>query len=380
MVKFFIRLDIVFIAVKSYGNPFTAFKAVRKLNTFRRGSQGGSGTKKIVKVGNRYFWRLYVPGWPSTAFSNYITTELNRIIPVKKKVNRFKNIFIAITKKCYLQCEHCYEWESHNKREVLTLDDLKDITNIVQEAGTSLIQISGGEPLLRKREMVNILKAAEKGTDFWMLTSGYQFTADTAQDLKNAGLTGASISLENYVPSCHNTFRGNEKAFEWVERAVKNCIDAGIVVNLSLCATKSFSTRENLEKYLALAEKWGVAFILLLEPRDVGHYNGQDVGLTAEQYKILEEFFVEMNNKPQNRNSPIVHYNGYCQRRTGCSASGDQSLYIDADGNIQACPFCKGVKGNILTDGLEKPAERLLSTGCHVFEQTHKAAQSLLVR
>ena len=88
--------------------------------------------------------------------------------------------FVAITKKCPLACEHCFEWDNLNKREKLSLSDLKKIVYSLQEKKIAQIHFSGGEPMLRVQDMLEVLQTAKPGTDFWVITSGYNFTAENA--------------------------------------------------------------------------------------------------------------------------------------------------------------------------------------------------------
>ena len=112
----------------------------------------------------------------------------------------------------------------------------------------------------------------------------------------------------------------------------------------------------------------GVSFIQVLEPKAVGHYKGKNVRLEPEHEKILEDFFLKMNNDKQYREFPIICYHGYYQRKVGCFGAGNRSLYVDTDGNIMACPFCRTKTGNALTEDLDLAVENLLAAGCQRFE------------
>lgn len=82
----------------------------------------------------------------------------------------------------------------------------------------------------------------------------------------------------------------------------------------------------------------------------------------------MEKFYLEMNYDMKYREHPIVIYHGYYQRRVGCFASGNRSLYVDTDGDIHACPFCQAKTGNVLTGDLDDSIAKLRNTGCHKFD------------
>jgi MoaA/NifB/PqqE/SkfB family radical SAM enzyme len=120
--------------------------------------------------------------------------------------------------------------------------------------------------------------------------------------------------------------------------------------------------------YADLAKSMGVSFIQILEPRAVGHYKDKDVSLSEEQEKILDEFYFKMNYDKKYIKYPIVSYPGCHQRKIGCFASGNRSLYIDTDGDLHACPFCQTKMGKALSDKLDESIERMRDHGCHQFK------------
>ncbi len=366
--EFIVRLHMGRIAFRHFKNPFVLFRTLRKLDQLRRQVLGDNRLKKIAKVDGKYYWDLYTPGCPSVAFTRYIEGEIHRFLPLKRSGNRFTNVFLAITKKCSLRCEHCYEWESLNKKEVMGLEDLKLVTAQLQEQGIGQIQFSGGEPLLRIKDLNEVMQSAKKTTEFWINTSGHKFTHQNAYRLKEHGLTGATISLDHFEENHHNLFRGNPKSYDWAISATKNAQKEGIVTGLSLCATKSFVTEDNLMNYLKLAKRMGVSFVQILEPRAVGHYQGHCVDLNPTHLKILENFYRLVNYDPKFKNYPIVTYHGFHQRRVGCFASGNRSFYVDTNGDIHACPFCQKKSGSALSPEFKNSITSLKKAGCHAFD------------
>ena len=99
-------------------------------------------------------------------------------------------------------------------------------------------------------------------------------------------------------------------------------------------------------------KKLNVAFVQLLEPKAVGHYEGKDVLLTNDHLDVLNKFYLEMNFNPAFEDFPIIVYHGYHQRTVGCLSGGNRMLYIDSEGYINACPFCHTKNWNI-KDALE---------------------------
>jgi len=303
---------------------------------------------------------------PSQAFDDYHLAELNRIAPFRHQPFGFKYVIIAITKKCALRCEHCFEWDALNQKEKVTVADLQAMVQQFQELGLAQLQFSGGEPLLRMPALLSILQTARPGTDFWVITSGHLLTLENVCALKQAGLTGVTISLDHINPHLHNQFRGFADAYDWVEIATANASQAGLIIGLSLCATKAFVTEENLMQYAQLARRLGAAFIQLLEPKAVGHYAEQVVGLPVAQQKILEEFYQKLNYDPAYQHLPMVVYYDYQRRRAGCAGAADRHVYVDTNGQLHACPFCQKPAGSVLDNDLKHTLHNLRQAGCPV--------------
>jgi MoaA/NifB/PqqE/SkfB family radical SAM enzyme len=362
-----ISLTILFLAIRQIRNPFTAYGILAGIKKRRRRVHGFTKITKYFKSQGRYFFSENIPGWPSDAFNAFIRGEILRLDRSYREHAPLHTVIFAITSRCPLQCKHCFEWNNISAKDSMSADDLKNILKKLQELGLHHIQLSGGEPLTRFEDLKSLLISAKKGIDFWLLTSGFGFTHEKAVLLKKAGLVGANISLDHWDADTHNEFRGNGKSFDWAREAVRNCKKARLVTCLSLCASRSFVSEENIWKFYDLAKEWGVGFVLILEPRAVGHFLHQDVSLKEDHIRILENFYQQGNASARYNNYPIIMYPGYHQRRVGCFGAGNRYLYIDSNGDIHACPFCQRKAGNAKYDSLIPVINRLRNAGCHEF-------------
>lgn len=339
-IRYRLRLHILLLALQGYRSLSKALKAVLQMRRFTR-EVYGTAEVKLVRVGRQYFFSYYTPGYPSRAFDDYIRSELNRYIPLPQKTGALTNVLFAITRRCPLQCEHCFEWDHLGQEEAFTLEGLKEVIMHYQREGVMQFHLSGGEPLVRFSDLEALLSWADKRSEFWILTSGLNLTCENARRLKEAGATGVVVSLDHFDAGAHNAFRGSVHAHGWAVDAIRNAQEAGMVVAVSVCATRSFTTPENLLHYAEYVHALGVSFIQVLEPRAVGHYKGRKVALDRQQLGVLEDFFRTLNFDARYKAYPIVLYHGYYQRRVGCLAAGNRHLYIDSEGFVNACPFCQ---------------------------------------
>jgi MoaA/NifB/PqqE/SkfB family radical SAM enzyme len=358
---------ILRLAVSYFRNPLKGLKALTVIKQKRSKIQGIGQVSRFIRSGKRYFFADNFPGWPSRTFNNQFRSEIRRTMPESGLRVPPTTIFIAITSRCHLNCRHCYEWENLSPKETLSIDQLKTILVKVQDYGISHIQLSGGEPLLRIDDLAELVGFAADSADVWINTSGYGLSPETARKLKEAGLTGAEISLDHWEKVRHNAFRGNNNSFFHAGEAARNCLRQGILTSLSLCATPEFVTSPNLEKYTELAISWGVSFIRVLDIRKTDRFHGEETKLTPEQINMLEEYYLGSRSPGKPKDYPIVAYPGYHQRRTGCMGAGNRYLYIDPKGDIHACPFCRGAVGNAITGSLDDAISKLKKKGCHEF-------------
>jgi MoaA/NifB/PqqE/SkfB family radical SAM enzyme len=230
--------------------------------------------------------------------------------------------------------------------EKLSLTHLKSIVNQFEEKGISSVFLTGGEPLSRYDDLLELVRYVSRKCQVWIFTSGFGLTEKRCAELKKAGLIGALVSIDHFDESHHNEFRGHQTSFSKAVDGVKNAQKAGLLTALSVCITREFVSKKNLKAYMDFAKELGVAFVQFFEPRLEGKFEKNGELLSAKQVQLVEEFFLTFNDDPKNVEYPTIIYQGYHQRRKGCHGAGKRYLYIDSNGSINACPFCPNKIGN----------------------------------
>ena len=358
------------VAFRAYPQRRMAWSALREHIAVHLAYKNACHLTRAVRVNKQILLQMTFPRLGTEAMNVLIKNELHRQLPIPGHRPGLNVLVLAITKKCSLQCAHCFEWEALNGREQLSPGDVGTIIRKFQANGVASIELSGGEPLNRFDDLLQILHESNtQCTDFWLLTSGYRLLPQRAQALAEAGLVGLGLSLDHWDAAEHDRFRGLAGSFEWAKQAARNAQAAGLVVCLTLTAVREFCTADHLWAYARLARDWGVPFIRILEPRAVGHYAGQDVELRPADITVLEDFVRRIQRDPACRDYPAVDYYAAYQRQAGCSGAGQRFLYVDTDGDMHACPFCQNKCGSALCGSIEAGIGNLQkASGCHAYE------------
>ena len=101
-------------------------------------------------------------------------------------------------RRCNLACKYCNEYDDFSKP--VPTDTMFRRVDKLAALGTSVITISGGEPLLHP-ELDEIIRRIRKcGMITGLITNGYLLTAERIQKLNRAGLEWLQISIDNVTP------------------------------------------------------------------------------------------------------------------------------------------------------------------------------------
>jgi MoaA/NifB/PqqE/SkfB family radical SAM enzyme len=341
-----IKLRIFYLTCIVLKSPRKILKSYKLMATIRNNIWGGN-MKKIHRIGNQYYSNMYSPPWPSVGYDDYVKCEIKRYAAPLTATQQLSFVFLAITRKCPLRCEHCFEADNLNNKELFSKIELLKAVRLLQKEGALQFHFSGGEPMVRFKDLIEVIHYASKKSACWVATSGFNLTVENALLLKKAGCVGVIISIDHYIPELHNNFRHHPDSFRQAVQAVEAAKRAGLVTCLSVCTTKRFLDGNHLVPYMYFAKRLGVQFVQALEPKNVGNYDGKDVLLHPSHVKQLEKIFLDMNYSAEYKEFPTMLYHGYHQNRIGCFA-GSRSIYVDSIGDVHACPFCHTRSYNIL--------------------------------
>jgi MoaA/NifB/PqqE/SkfB family radical SAM enzyme len=123
-------------------------------------------------------WRMVAKGLMSTRHP-----VLAHLIPIRR---------------CNLDCAYCNEYDKTS--DPVPIEQLHHRLDLLAALGTTVITISGGEPLLHPELDEVIRRIRHHGMMAGMITNGYLLTAERIQRLNRAGLEHLQISIDNVTP------------------------------------------------------------------------------------------------------------------------------------------------------------------------------------
>jgi len=101
-------------------------------------------------------------------------------------------------RRCNLACGYCNEYDGSSKP--VPLDLMKKRLDKLAELGTSIVTISGGEPMMHPDLDLIIRHIRSHGMIAGLISNGYYFTPDRIKRLNDAGLEYLQISIDNVNP------------------------------------------------------------------------------------------------------------------------------------------------------------------------------------
>ena len=101
-------------------------------------------------------------------------------------------------RRCNLACAYCNEYDDFSKP--VATDVVISRINKLADLGTSIITLSGGEPLLHPDLDEIIVAMRRRGVMACMITNGYLLVPERVQRLNRAGLDHMQISIDNVMP------------------------------------------------------------------------------------------------------------------------------------------------------------------------------------
>ena len=137
---------------------------------------------------------------------------------------------ISITDLCNLRCRYCMPDGVCQKdhRDILSFEEIQEITSAAAELGIHKVRITGGEPLVRRGcvELCRMISGIPGIREVDLTTNGILLPR-YARDLKEAGVNRVNISLDTMDPEKYAYITGGGSLKDAMD-GIQAAFDAGL--------------------------------------------------------------------------------------------------------------------------------------------------------
>ena len=282
-------------------------------------------------------------------------TKMIRKSREKYQCNIPWTILIDPTSACNLHCTGCWAAEYGHQLN-LSYEKLDDIITQGEKLGTFFYMYTGGEPLVRKKDLIKI---CENHPDcyFNVFTNATLIDDEFCKEVVRVGNMAFSISLEGFEEV--NDGRRGDGDFEKVMKGMDLLKKYGIIFGTSICYTKANIDTVTSDKFLDMIIEKGVRFSWYFHYMPVG--NDADASLlpTAEQREYMYHRIREIRAGKGGKEIYVMDFQNDGEFVGGCIAGGRNYFHINANGDCEPCVFIHYSGANInevsLLDALHQP-------------------------
>ncbi|MDW8354977.1 MAG: radical SAM protein [Bryobacterales bacterium] len=252
-------------------------------------------------------------------------------------------------RRCNLACAYCNEYDDFSPP--VPLETLQRRVDLLASLGTTIITLSGGEPLLHPELDALIRHIRRRGILATVITNGYLLTPERIRRLNHAGLDYLQISIDNLRPD--NISMKSLKVLDQKLRWLAAHAEFAVTINSVLGGGMP-----NPEDALAIARRareLGFTATVGLLHAPGGHVQP----LTAREREVYEQI-LELGKSLYS----FAHYDRFQKNLVRglpndwhCRA-GSRYLYVCEDGLVHWCSQQRGYPGIPLEEYTRAHLER----------------------
>lgn len=246
---------------------------------------------------------------------------------------------LNITNRCNFRCVHCAFDSGIKKMKEFSAKELERILKETKELGGERIDITGGEPLVRK-DLDKIIKIGKKlGYRIELVTNGSLVTKERLKKFKSLGLDAIAVSLDGSNHKTYNKIRkADEKTFNHVIDVVENSVELGFYTKVNTVAFKSNKIDLPNITQLCIDLRVNEHGIYYFTPVGRGKYGGQFSIEPLEWLRFIRKSLMKFDSKIKiSIEFPFIEKDfkiGNCD----CILKEDPyHLQILPDGNVYPC-------------------------------------------
>ena len=298
------------------------------------------------------------PGVRQAFFRNFILNASLQGSARQDEVSARENcnvpwaILLDPTSACNMHCTGCWAAEYGNRLN-LTFEELDSIVTQGKELGTYMYIFTGGEPLVRKKDVIAL---CEKHSDceFLSFTNGTLIDEEFCREMLRVKNFVPAFSLEGFESA--NDSRRGEGAYQKVQKAMKLLKDHKLPFGISACYTSANYADISSEAFFDSIIDAGALFVWFFHYMPVGSGAAPQLLPTPEQ---RTEVYNRIRAFRQSKPIFSMDFQNAAEYVGGCTAGGRRYLHINARGDVEPCVFIHYSNVNIrnctLLEALKSP-------------------------
>lgn len=287
--------------------------------------------------------------------AGYYGTKSVRANREKFKCNIPWVILFDPTSACNLRCKGCWAAEYGHELQ-LSLDEMRSVVKQGKELGTHFYMLTGGEPLIRKKDIITLASENPECT-FLIYTNATLIDKKLCDDIKKCGNITLALSIEGSEES--NDFRRGEGSYKRTLEAMELLKREKILYGLSICYTRNNIEDVTSDEFLDMVVDLGAKYAFYFNYMPVGHNADKELIPTPSQRKYMYFFMKKTRNSKTGKPLFVMDFQDDGEYVGGCIAGGRNYFHINSNGDIEPCVFVHYSDSNIrkdtLLEALRKP-------------------------
>jgi len=336
------ELKIVELAQKFYGKAFTPDRVAAVKNAIQNpDSRWMTFINKTIDEIDPNFAKMTLLNLGYEAFLR--GTKTIRANREKYNCNIPWLILFDPTSACNLHCTGCWSGTYGHKNN-LSFEDMDKIVTQGKELGVYLYLMTGGEPMVRKKD---ILRLIEKHHDcyFAAFSNSTMIDEDLCKELQRLGNMTFLLSIEG-TPDTNDARRG-EGHYAAVMKAMDLLKAHGILFGTSICYTRANIEAVTSDDFLHLIEEKGAKFGFYFHYMPVGKNAVPELMPTPEQREWMINRIRYVRSDECNIGFYPMDFQNDGEFVGGCIAGGRNYFHINASGDAEPCVFIHFSNTNI---------------------------------
>lgn len=256
------------------------------------------------------------------------------------------------TNGCNLRCAGCWSAD-YDRSASLSYGMLDDILTQSEALGIEECMMSGGEPLLRRNDILKLC-AGHRKTIFGLYTNGMLVDESLVDEMARLGNLNLFLSLEGWKEE--TDARRGEGVFDKVMSAMDLLRSRRIGFAFSLCYHRGNYRTIASEEYLDFLREKGAWFGWLFQYVPVGSGADPFLACTGEERACVRKRISDYSRK---HGMVLIDFWNNGHLTFGCVGAGSGFVHINAQGDVEPCAFCHYSDANLhdmsLMEALRSP-------------------------